>query len=86
MLPVLFKRSYLTTHVVNKSMSVQDSNVKQQKRPANLTGFGLVMGAGIGAALGVVFDNIGVFVGVGAGLGIVFGAALGKAIRDRKPQ
>ena len=34
--------------------------------------WGLILGAGIGAAFGVALDNISVGIGLGAGIGIAF--------------
>jgi|GEM_PF-2824359 len=43
-----------------------------------LAGLGLVIGAGIGGALGVLWGDIALYAAMGAGLGLVAGAAIGS--------
>ena len=40
--------------------------------------WGIVYGAGIGTALGVALDDLGVWLSIGAGLGIIIGMMLDK--------
>ncbi|MCK4365295.1 MAG: hypothetical protein KAW45_04540 [Thermoplasmatales archaeon] len=51
---------------------MQEENIKW-------VGFGLVIGAGIGASLGVIYNNIALFSAFGAGLGIVFGSMIASS-------
>ena len=55
-------------------MNTKPSNKKNFKRPANMIGAGLVIGAGVGVAL----DNIAV--------GIVVGIAIGAALTKKQKQ
>ncbi len=43
----------------------------------------LVIGAGVGITLGIVFDNLAMGIGMGAALGLVFGAALSQMNKKR---
>jgi len=61
------------------------SNGQQDPRPEkhpDQIGLWLVLGAGIGTALGIVFDNIPLGVTGGAALGLVFGAAF--SLKNKK--
>lgn len=49
-----------------------------RSRREYLAGAGLVFGAGIGGALGVIWGDIALYAAIGAGLGLVFGAAIGS--------
>jgi hypothetical protein len=48
-------------------------NNQNDKRPGFL-GVGIALGAGIGTALGIAFDNLSIGIALGTGLGLVFGA------------
>ena len=50
-------------------------NRTRTRRPANMLGAGLIIGAGVGAAL----DNI----GLGIGVGLAIGAALSKKQKQK---
>ncbi|MGC9516552.1 MAG: hypothetical protein ACP5C3_02510 [Methanomicrobiales archaeon] len=53
-----------------------------EKDGVNLTGLGLVMGAGIGASLGVIYNNIAIFTSIGAALGLIIGAILSNSVKN----
>ncbi len=42
----------------------------------------LVVGAGVGITLGIVFDNLAMGIGMGAALGLVLGAAI--SLKNKK--
>lgn len=44
--------------------------------------FGLLIGGGVGAAIGVALDNIGIGIGIGAGVGILFAFASRKHCKE----
>lgn len=52
-----------------------------RSRRESLAGVGLVFGAGVGAALGIIWGDIALYAAIGAGLGLVFGAAIGSMQR-----
>jgi hypothetical protein len=43
---------------------------------------GLALGAGVGSAFGVVFENVGVGVALGAGVGLLIGSVLASRQRS----
>ncbi|MCG2787515.1 MAG: hypothetical protein L6461_20695 [Anaerolineae bacterium] len=48
----------------------------KMKKNTDQIGLWLVLGAGIGVSLGILFDNLAVGISMGAALGLIFGAAL----------
>ncbi len=49
------------------------------------TGSGLVVGAGLGIAIGAAMDNVGVGIAIGSGIGLVIGAAVEAYEQRKKP-
>jgi hypothetical protein len=49
-------------------------------------GIGIALGAGIGTALGIVFDNLAIGISLGAGLGLVLGSIMGTQRGDKSQQ
>ena len=45
-------------------------------------GTGIALGAGIGTAMGIVFDNLAIGISLGAGLGLVLGLIIGAQRAD----
>lgn len=43
------------------------------EKDVNLAGLGLIMGAGIGAALGIIYNNIAIYASISAALGLILG-------------
>ncbi|GAB4308827.1 MAG: hypothetical protein Kow0019_05620 [Methanobacteriaceae archaeon] len=39
----------------------------------DFTGLGLILGVGIGTALGIIYNNLAIFAGLGAAFGIIIG-------------
>lgn len=59
--------------------------MKKQKYPeGHFIGIGIVIGAGIGVVLGVIFENIGIGIALGTGLGVTVGALLEEKNRKRE--
>jgi F0F1-type ATP synthase membrane subunit c/vacuolar-type H+-ATPase subunit K len=58
-----------------KNMNNEPKDPQQKKTTDQISGW-LVLGAGIGVSLGIIFDNLAVGISMGAALGLVFGAAL----------
>ncbi len=50
----------------------------QKKNSPNQIGDWLVIGAGIGVAFGIIFDNLAIGISIGAALGLIFGAAFSQ--------
>ena len=46
-------------------------------------GFGLAIGVGVGAAMGIALGNIAIGVGLGAAFGLIFYPALVQAKKDK---
>ncbi len=49
-----------------------------KRRTPDHIGDWLVIGAGIGVAFGIIFDNLPIGISIGAALGLVFGAAVSQ--------
>jgi hypothetical protein len=49
-------------------------------------GTGIALGAGIGTALGIAFDNLAIGISLGAGLGLVLGSVMGARRVDKSQQ
>lgn len=62
-------------------MSNEQKDPQAQKPPVQI-GLWLVLGAGIGVSLGILFDNLAVGISMGAALGLIFGAAL--SLKNKK--
>ena len=54
----------------------------QKKNSPDQIGLWLVIGAGIGTTLGIIFDNLPLGIGLGTALGLVFGAAI--SLKNKK--
>ena len=59
----------------------EDMEAKRQ----HYLGVGIALGAGIGTALGIAFDNLAMGISLGAGLGLVLGSVMG-VLRANKSQ
>ncbi|HEX9988479.1 MAG TPA: hypothetical protein VGE45_08385 [Chloroflexia bacterium] len=57
-------------------MTEKPANGQSQENKGNMMGIDIALGAGVGAALGVAFNNIAIGVALGAGIGTAIGAAL----------
>jgi len=50
----------------------------QPKKPQDQINDWFVIGAGLGIAFGIIFDNLPIGISIGAALGLVFGAAFSQ--------
>jgi hypothetical protein len=69
--------SVLKNKGVGKPMSNEQKDPQSKKTPDQISDW-LVIGAGIGTSLGIIFHNLPLGIGLGAALGLVFGAALSQ--------
>ena len=54
----------------------------QPKKPQDQISDWFIIGAGIGIAFGIIFDNLPIGISIGAALGLIFGAAL--SLKNKK--
>jgi hypothetical protein len=73
--------------LVFAALSVRKNDVGPEmegKRPQGYwVGTGMSIGAGLGVALGLVFDNLALGIAIGAGFGIAIGTALEQKNKDK---
>lgn len=69
-----------------EQMSSELDNKSKLDAPENKMGVGLALGAGIGTAFGIIFDNLGVGLSLGVGLGIAVGSLIGQWQRKTEEQ
>ena len=59
-------------------MNSDSDNGRSDDRLGNMIALGLTIGAGLGVALGLVFDNLALGIAIGAGMGMAVGAGLSQ--------
>jgi hypothetical protein len=59
-------------------MNRNSDNGRSEDRLGNMVAMGLVIGAGGGVALGLVFHNLALGIAIGAGMGMAIGAGLSQ--------